>query len=65
MCHMQELWLNNNKIGDHGLAALAGALGKGALDLLQNLYIGNNKCSQQSKDMLKTAMSKTNCSIQI
>ena len=35
MCHMQELWLNNNKIGDHGLAALAGALGKGALDQLQ------------------------------
>ena len=31
---MQELWLNDNKIGDHGLAALAGALGKGALDHL-------------------------------
>ena len=35
----------------------------GALDHLKNLYLGKNKCSQQSKDMLKTAMSKTNCSI--
>ena len=35
MCNMQVLWLNDNKIGDHGLAALAGALGKGALDQLQ------------------------------
>ena len=36
---------------------------RGALDHLQVLYLGNNKFSQQSKDMLKTAMSKTNCSI--
>ena len=66
MCHMQELYLHNNQIGDAGLSALADAFGKGALDHLKNLlrvYLGNNKCSQQSKDMLKTAMSKTNCSI--
>ena len=31
MCNMQVLWLSDNKIGDHSLAALAGALGKGAL----------------------------------
>ena len=42
MCHMQELWLNNNKIGDHGLAALACALGKGALPQLEKLWLGGN-----------------------
>ena len=63
MCNMQVLDLYNNNISDPGLAALAGALGKGALDHLQSLYIGQNKFSQQSKDMLKTAMSKTKCSI--
>ena len=63
MCNMQELYLSNNKIGDAGLQAFADALGKGALDHLKNLHLGKNKCSQQSKDMLKTAMSKTNCSI--
>ena len=57
------LELAHNKIGDAGITALASALGSGALDHLKNLYLGNNKCSQQSKDMLKTAMSKTNCSI--
>ena len=39
MCHMQELWLNDNKIGDHGLAALAGALGKGALASLTKIVV--------------------------
>ena len=43
MCHMQELWLNNNKIGDHGLAALAGALGKGALAQLTTLSLWGNQ----------------------
>ena len=63
MCNMQVLVLNSNQIGDAGITALATAVGNGALDHLKNLYLGNNKCSQQSKDMLKTAMSKTNCSI--
>jgi hypothetical protein len=39
MCNMQVLWLNDNKIGDHGLAALAGALGKGALASLKTLVV--------------------------
>ena len=40
---MQELWLNNNKIGDHGLAALAGALGQGALASLTTLVVDNSE----------------------
>ena len=35
MCHMQELWLHNNKISDAGLTALADVVGKGALDQLE------------------------------
>lgn len=35
----------------------------GALDHLQSLYLINNNFSQQSKDILKVAMSKTKCSI--
>ena len=60
---LEHLELTANQIGDVGLSALASACASGALDHLKNLYLGNNKCSQQSKDMLKTAMSKTNCSI--
>ena len=31
MCHTQELWLYDNKIGDAGLTALAKAVESGAL----------------------------------
>ena len=34
-----------------------------ALDILQSLYLNNNNFSQQSKDILKIAMSKTKCSM--
>ena len=34
MCHMQVLRLNNNKIADAGLTALAKAVESGALDKL-------------------------------
>ena len=63
LASLKELYLNSNSIGDDGLKALAEACASGAQDHLPSLYVGNNKCSQQSKDMLKTAMSKTNCSI--
>ena len=35
MCHMQELILYGNKIGDAGLTALAKAVESGALDKLK------------------------------
>jgi Leucine-rich repeat (LRR) protein len=50
-------------ITDKGMKEFADILSSGALDHLKNLHLGNNKCSQQSKDMLKTSMSKVNCSI--
>ena len=63
LASLKDLYLFSNQISDAGVSALADAVGSGALDHLQHLFLGNNKCSQQSKDMLKTAMSKTNCSI--
>ena len=60
---MQELWLRDNNIGDAGLTAFAKAVESGALDKLKVLHLNNClKISQQSKDTLKIAMSKTNCS---
>ena len=35
MCNTQELWLNNNQIGDAGIEALAKAAGGGAMALLE------------------------------
>ena len=34
MCNMQELYLENNQIGDTGMISFSDALGKGALDHL-------------------------------
>ena len=41
MCHTQELWLDDNKIGDAGLTALAKAVESGALASLQLLLVDN------------------------
>ena len=41
MCNMQVLGLNNNKIGNPGLAALADAVGKGTLASLTTLVVDN------------------------
>ena len=40
----QELYLNDNKVGDVGLTALASVLGSGALPQLKvaNVYLGGN-----------------------
>ena len=53
---MQVLWLNDNKIGDHGLAALAGALGKGALASLKQLYLAENQIGDAGLSALAEAV---------
>ena len=42
MCHTQELYLNENQIGDTGLTALAKAVESGALDKLDNVELYGN-----------------------
>ena len=58
MCHMQELLLINNKIGNPGLTALADAVGKGALPQLQELYLGGNSIGDVGLSALADVVSR-------
>ena len=58
MCNMQELYLNNNKIGDPGIIALADALGKGALPALQELSLSYNQIGDTGMAAFAGAVSK-------
>ena len=42
MCHVQELWLRDNNIGDAGLTAFAKAVESGALAQLTRLDLDYN-----------------------
>ena len=53
MCHTQELWLNNTKIGDAGLTALAKAVESGALASLTDIYLWGNNVSWLRKRRMK------------
>ena len=55
---MQELLLINNKIGNPGIAALADAVGKGALPQLQELYLGGNSIGDVSLSALADVVSR-------
>ena len=56
MCNMQVLGLNNNKIGNPGLAALADAVGKGALAQCAYLYLHQNQIGDAGLSALATAI---------
>ena len=60
---MQILELGGNEIGDKGLEAFATACASGSLAHLGNLYLGGNSISNQTKDTMKTAMSKSGGSV--
>jgi Leucine-rich repeat (LRR) protein len=40
---LQELWLDENSIGDEGMKAFSSALSSGALASLQKLYLHHNQ----------------------
>ena len=63
MCNTQELWLNNNQIGDAGIEALAKAAGGGAMAHLHDLYLGGNSISDKTKDTMRNAMSNRSRSV--
>ena len=46
MCHTQVLVLENNKIGDAGLTALAKAVESGVLASLKKIYVDNESHPQ-------------------
>ena len=56
MCHTQELWLENNKIGDAGLTALAKAVESGALPKCTTISMGGNPASDEAKTSVKRAL---------
>lgn len=55
MCYTQILDLRVNKIGDPGIAALADALGKGALASLERLRLDSNKIGDDGLKALAEA----------
>ena len=59
MCHMQELSLDNNKISDAGLTALAKAVESGvALAQLTTLGLGGNQIGDAGLSALADAVGK-------
>ena len=57
MCNTQELWLNNNQIGDKGLEALSASLATGALALGANIYLMINNLTDAGKQAARDATS--------
>ena len=58
MCNMQELHLYDNNIGDPGLAALVGALGKGALASCKKLDLAYNRIRDAGLSAFAEAVGK-------
>ena len=55
MCHMQLLRLDNNKIADAGLAALAKAVESGALAPGAKVYLDGNSVTETGKQAMRDA----------
>ena len=56
MCHTQEMWLYENKIGDAGLTALAKAVESGALPKCTTVFMGGNPASAEAKQGVRDAI---------
>ena len=56
MCHKQVLRLDENKIADAGLTALAKAVESGALDNLNKLFLSGNQISDAGLSALAKAI---------
>ena len=55
MCNMQELYLENNQIGDTGMISFSEALGKGALALGATVYLHNNSATETGAQAMRDA----------
>ena len=55
---LEELYLDNNQIGNKGAKALAEAVGKGALPKLTYLHLDDNELSQAGKDAWEAVKAK-------
>ena len=63
LAQLTRLNLNSNNIGDPGVQSLAEVCAGGALAHLRDLYLGRNSISNKTKDIMKTAMSKSGGSV--
>ena len=55
MCDIQELYLDENKIGDTGLASLADACAKGALAQGASVNLSGNSATEAGKQAMRDA----------
>ena len=53
---LQELYLNNNEIGDDGVKALASAISSGALPQLRSLFLPRNQIGDEGMAALADAI---------
>ena len=56
MCDTQELWLEDNNIGDAGLTALAKAVESGALPKCTTITTFGNPASNEAQQAVKDAI---------
>ena len=66
LANLKTLRLFSNQIGDAGVTALSEACASGALAHLCQLYLGDlgdNSISEKTKDIMRTAMSKSGGSV--
>ena len=55
MCHVQTLWLSENKISDAGLTALAKAVESGALASNATIYMRGNNVTETGEQVMRNA----------
>ena len=53
---LQELYLNNNEIGDDGVKALASAISSGALEHCESIDLANNSIGDEGMKALAQAI---------
>ena len=55
MCHTQELWLDENNIGNTGLTAFAKAVESGALASNATIYMQDKNVTETGKQVMRNA----------
>ena len=63
MCHMQELVLMENNIGDAGLTALSKAVESGALGPGATVSLGANSATETGKQAMRDAAKARSLSV--
>ena len=65
MCHVQTLWLSENKISDAGLTALAKAVESGALAPGATVNLLSNSATETGKQAMRDAAKARGLSVYV